>query len=270
MKLSIFAFSILTAAFAFAQKSENLIPRASTSVFSINNVSLLQKVSLDDLVKYEFMEEVQAELFDGSTTGKTLKDSGIDFDQKMNVFYGVTENYEVAGLSFGVVNKDDLFDVFDDFTSSYSDYDNVEFYESYFSRIAIENNSGVLFRVTPNHSAVDQLTDSIWYARGNEYPWYNDSYDTVEEIKEVDAAVEEIEFYDELETIENTSTPLETEILPVADEDLTVKTYYELRDSVETALSIQYLSLVCDEIFIDGFNLVNSSPVLESQFSHTS
>jgi hypothetical protein len=273
MKFSIFAISVFTTFFALSQKSENLIPRAATSVFSINNVSLLQKISLDDLVQYEFMEEVQAELFDGSTTGKTLKDSGIDFNQKLNVFYGITENYEVAGLTFGVVNKDNLFDVFDDFSSAYSDYDNVEFYESYFSRIAIEENSGVLFRVTPNNSAVDQITDSIWYARGNDYPWYIETYEEVYEIKDpdlIEEGVEEIEFFDEMETIENTSTPSETEILPVAEEDLNVKTYYELRDSVETALSVQYLSMVCDEIFIDGYNLVNSSPEFAEQLTHTS
>lgn len=269
MKFLLFAFSIFTTISAFSQKSENLIPRAATSVFSINNVSLLQKISLDDLVKYEFMEEVQAELFDGSTTGKTLKDSGIDFNQKLNVFYGQTENYEVAGLTFGIVDKDALFDVFDDFSSTYSDYDNVEFFESYFSRIAIEENSGVLFRVTPNHSTVDQLTDSIWYARGNDYPWYQDTYDETYTIEEAEA-VEEIEFHDELETEENTSTPIETEVLPIAEENPNVKTYYELRDSVETTLSIQYLSTVCDEIFIDGFNLVNSSSEFESQLTHTS
>jgi hypothetical protein len=72
----------------FAQHSEDLIPKDAVTVFSINNISLLQKISMDDLVRYEFMEEVQQELFDGSTSGKTLKDSGIDFNQKLNVFYG--------------------------------------------------------------------------------------------------------------------------------------------------------------------------------------
>ena len=72
----------------FSQKSEELLPKEAVTVFSINNFSLLQKVSLDDLVRYEFMEEIQQELFDGSTSGRTLKDSGIDFDQKLNIFYG--------------------------------------------------------------------------------------------------------------------------------------------------------------------------------------
>ena len=57
-----------------AQSSEDFIPRDAVTVFSINNISLLQKISLDDLVQYEFMEEVQTELFDVSTSGKTLKD----------------------------------------------------------------------------------------------------------------------------------------------------------------------------------------------------
>ncbi|MGB0914927.1 MAG: DUF4836 family protein [Crocinitomicaceae bacterium] len=270
MKFSILALTFFAGLSVFAQKSENLIPKDATSVFSINNVSLLEKISLDDLVKYEFMEEVQAELFDGSTTGKTLKDSGIDFNQKMNVFYGQNEEFEVAGLSFGVTNKEDLFDVFDDFSSAYSDYENVEFFESYFSRIAIENNSGVLFRVTPNTSTVDQITDSIWYARGNEYPWYSNSYDMVEEAATPAEDSEAVEFTDDMETVENTITPSENAELPVADEDPNTKTYYELRDSVETALSVQYLSTVCDELFIDNKNLVNSSKEFAEQLTHTS
>ena len=30
----------------------------------------------------------------------------------MNIFFGQNEDFEVAGLSFGITNKDDLFDVF--------------------------------------------------------------------------------------------------------------------------------------------------------------
>ncbi|MCH2229061.1 MAG: DUF4836 family protein [Crocinitomicaceae bacterium] len=273
MRFSILALTLFVSISAFAQKSENLIPKDATSVFSINNISLLQKISLDDLVKYEFMEEVQAELFDGSTTGKTLKDSGIDFNQKMNIFFGQNEDFEVAGLSFGITNKDDLFDVFDDFSSAYSNYQNVAFFESYFSRIAIENNSGVLFRVTPNTSTVDELTDSIWYARGNDYPWYDNSFEDIMESTEQHTSTTdepEVEFFDDMETEENTITPTENSELPIADENPNTKTYYELRDSVETALSIQFLSEVCDELFIDNKNLVNSSKAFADQLTHTS
>ena len=53
-------------------QSELLIPRDAVTVFSINNVNLLQKISMDELVQYDFMEEVHQELFDGSTSEKTL------------------------------------------------------------------------------------------------------------------------------------------------------------------------------------------------------
>jgi Na+-transporting NADH:ubiquinone oxidoreductase subunit NqrC len=56
-------------------QSEQLLPKDAVTVFSINNISLLQKISMDDLVNYEFMSEVHQELFDGSTSGKTLKDA---------------------------------------------------------------------------------------------------------------------------------------------------------------------------------------------------
>ena len=55
-----------------AQKSENLIPKDAVTVFSINNINLFQKISLDELISYDFMYEVHQELFDGSTTGSTL------------------------------------------------------------------------------------------------------------------------------------------------------------------------------------------------------
>ena len=50
--LTIFCLSVLN---GFGQ-SETLIPQEAVSVVSINNISLLQKISLDDLVNYEFME----------------------------------------------------------------------------------------------------------------------------------------------------------------------------------------------------------------------
>ena len=98
----IFTFLLFTTVL-FGQNSENLVPKDAASVFSINNINLFQKISLDELVKYEFMEEVQQELFDGSTSGKTLKESGFDFDQKFNVFYGNGDDYEVSGFTFGQV-----------------------------------------------------------------------------------------------------------------------------------------------------------------------
>ena len=59
MKFQSLALSLFVGTLVYGQKSEDFIPHEAVTVFSINNINLLQKVSLDELVKYEFMEEVQ-------------------------------------------------------------------------------------------------------------------------------------------------------------------------------------------------------------------
>ena len=73
-------FSVLST-LVFSQKSEALIPSQSSSVFSINNLQLLEKISVDELITYDFMEDIHQELFDGSTEAKSLNDAGIDFEE---------------------------------------------------------------------------------------------------------------------------------------------------------------------------------------------
>ena len=255
------------------QKPEELIPQEAISVFSLNNINLLQKISLDELVQYEFMEEVQQEIFDGSTAQKTIKDAGIDFNQKLNVFVGRTANYDITGLTFGIKNRKDFFTVFDDFESTKSNYQGVDFYTSYFNRIAISGNIGILYRVTPNIEIVDKITDSIWYARGNEYPFYNywDDYDyryDDEEYIEYEGEEyyeeEEIEYLeeeeynltDEMEIEENTSAPKLFDEMPEATDDPNTKNYYELRDSIDMVLQELYLVEFSNELFINKNNLI--------------
>ncbi len=266
----IFTFLLFTTVL-FGQNSENLVPKDAASVFSINNISLFQKISLDELVKYEFMEEVQQELFDGSTSGKTLKESGFDFDQKFNVFYGNGDDYEVAGFTFGIADKAMLFEVFDDFQPMESEYPGVEFYISYFNRIAIKGNAGVLYRVTPNDRFVNDITDSVWYANGNEYPWYDDFYDEINWDEFEEEQTEDVEFFDEMEIEENTSNPIETEDqeLPAASADPTEKTYYEFRDSIELMLQLQFLKKVNDELFIEGKSLISEDKRFAARLSNT-
>lgn len=269
---------LLLTFFSFAQPSETLVPRYATSVFSVNNISLLQRISLDDLVKYEFMEELQQELFDGSTSGKTLKDSGIDFDQKLNIFYGKDGDFELSGVTFGVQDRRKLFDAFDDFQPVESEYEGVDFYASYFNTIAIKGNSAILFRVTPNMELVNSITDSIWYARGNGYPWDWDTEQTMEELlrdlENSEDGDEEV-IWDEMEI-----APEDDEIMeiapehegidyPVADSDPASKTYYELIDSVQVALQQEFLVVVCEELFVRNENLINNSPEFKQQLSHT-
>lgn len=265
MKLFTVIFCFFLSGIVSAQNSENLIPKDAVTVFSINNFTLLQKISLDDLVKYEFMEEIQQEMFDGSTSGKTLKDSGIDFDQKLNVFYGRGDEYEVSGFTFGIKNKTDLFLVFDDFEKIESPYPGVEFYSSYFNNLIIKGNSALLIRVEPTMEKVDEMTDSIWYALGNESPWY--VYDYLEEEEEGAEEILEEEIFEEMEEEEKPSDNYE---FPPAEEDPNQKNYYELRDSVQMVMQIKYLNELCDELLIDKVNLLTFDKRFADQLTHTS
>jgi hypothetical protein len=264
MKLFITATILSLSASIFAQRSEELVPKDAVSVFSVNNVMLLQKISMDELVKYEFMEEVQQELFDGSTSGKTLKDAGFDFDQRLNFFQGTGGRFKVTGFTFGIENQDQLFEVFDDFQQIDSDYDGVTFYESYFNRIAIKGTSAILFRVQGHSRHVEKVTDSIWYARGNGYPWYNDIYEEWYEENET----EKMDVFEGTETEENTNSPADMNDLPLADEDPTEKTYYELRDSVELEYHEECVKRLCDELFMRNETLINEDSRFGEQLTH--
>jgi len=258
--ISVFAFTN-----SFGQSSEDLIPKDAVTVFSINNISLLKKVSLDELVQYEFMAEVQSELFDGSTQGKTLKDSGIDFDQKLNIFYGLNPDFEVAGFTFGIKNKKQLFTVFDDFDRVETTIPNVEFYSSYSNYLIIKGNSGLILRVDPSYEKVSVMADSIWYARG--YGYFNDNYNN-DEFDETDPQLEE-DFGavspEEGEALE------EVEIEGAMDEnDLLSKNYWEMRDSINVTLQSKYLNNICNEIFVQNIDLKKTDAKFAAQLAHAS
>ena len=255
-KALIYFGTLMTSTMLFGQKSELFIPKDAVTVFSINNISLLQKISMDDLVNYEFMEEVHQELFDGSTSGKTLKDAGIDFDQRLNLFYGKTNQNEISGFTFGVKNKAQLFDVFDDFQKLDGTFPGVELYGTFFNNLIIKENTAILVRIEPTMEYIDQMTDSIWYARGNEMPYelFDDYQDEEEEI------LNEEEFVPD-EPIEQISSP-------EATEDPNVKNYYELRDSVQTILQDRELERLMKELFLDNVNLYTTDLRFEKQMSH--
>lgn len=275
MKLiALLSFFIALSNVVTAQKSEDFIPKDAVTVFSINNFSVLQKVSLDELVKYEFMEEIQQELFDGSTSGKTIKESGIDFNQKLNIFYGKTFEYEVSGFTFGISDKDQLFTVFDDFQKEESNQEGVERYTSYFNQLIIKGSNALLIRVEPIEDKILAMTDSIWYARGNDYPFYE--YDLYDEFDDniQERAIEEVEesedFYDEL-IIEGDDTPIAAPEggFPEAEE-INSKNYYELRDSVSYVLQEQHLMTVLEGLFKRNENLVKFDPRFKEQLTHSS
>ena len=275
----LFNFSI-----CFSQ-SEQLIPQNAITVFSINNLNLLQKISMDDLVKYDFMEEVHQELFDGSTSGKTLKDAGIDFNQRLNVFYGKTDDYEVSGFTFGVNNSSLLFEVFDDFTELKSNYKDVKEYGSFFNNLILKNNSALLIRIEPTAESIDRKTDSIWYSRGNEYPYggmyeedilFDEGFDEGDfdfEQNEAEAEAEEEEEEEEEELNEEPlfyfdSTEISNEDFPEASEDLNEKNYYELRDSVQLELQQYLLTQLLNDLFINNLTLLSIDPRFSEQLTH--
>lgn len=263
MKLFIFFICLFIGGSIFAQRSEDLIPKEAVTVFSINNITLLQKISMDDLVKYEFMEEVQQELFDGSTSGKTLKDAGIDFDQKLNIFYGKGDEYEVSGFTFGIKNKEELFIVFDDFERIASPYPGVEFYSSYFNNLIIKGDIALLIRVEPTMEKVDEVTDSMWYARGNENPWY--MYEYEDDLDSLNIFDEEI--YDEMD---DSTKPANNYEYPDAGEDPNQKNYYELRDSVQVVMQMALLENLCNDLLVKNINLSSFDQRFADQLKHTS
>ena len=169
MKNILLLIVFLSSLFSFGQTSDDLIPKEAVTVLGINNTSLLKKISMDSLIQYEFMEEVQAEMFDGSADNKTLKDAGFDFDQKLHVFNGKTTNYEVSGFSFGISSLKDLLLVFDDFDKVKSPINGIEYYNSYFNHLIIKGKAGLVLRVDPSYEKIKHMTDSIWIKRGNGY-----------------------------------------------------------------------------------------------------
>ena len=254
MRLFFLTTLLLCCKFGLSQQSEKYIPREAVTVFTINNENLFQKISVDELITYDFMEEINQELFDGSTNGKTLKDAGIDFQQKLNIFYGKDNQYEVSGFSFGIKDTTDLFSVFDDF-EFISMLNGAKVYGSFFNKLIIKDKDALLIRVDPIMTYVDKITDSIWYAQGNENPfiqYFDDNGNILDE-----------EVYDESEETTN-------DFIPDASDDPNVKNYYELRDSIESVIQKNLQSMVLDEIYNQNISLSSTDKHFAEQITHDS
>lgn len=242
LSVLLFTFTIII---GFSQNTENFIPEQANSVISINNIQLLEEISLDELIKYDFMEEVQEELFDGSTSGKNLHDIGIDFDRRMNFFRGEEKDYLISGITFGVKNKEDLFKTFKEFERVESPNNSVQIYASLFNRIAIQENVAIFYRLELKPWVVGIQADSIWKAQGNDLysRWGNESViEDPFDIEEQETPSYEDEIYEE-------------EVV-VASE----KTYYELRDSVEAELMSKLSNEFNIGLFSQGKTLVKLDP----------
>jgi hypothetical protein len=272
MKIKFLLPFALICGMSWAQTSEDIIPKDAVTVFSLNNISILQKVSMDELVSYDFMTELQSELFDGSTQGKTLKDSGIDFHQKMNIFYGKNASFEISGFTFGIEDKNKLFTVFDDFERKQSLVEGTEYYNNYFNHLIIRGNVGLLIRVDTDQQRLTEIADSIWTSRGLELPWvyendeyYDEEMETYdEEISDEDPAMNE-----DGDDVEEVIVEEETPVAVEEDSDL-YKNYYELRDSLESEMSRQRLEIIIKEIFQQNIHLKGIDKRLADQLKHPS
>jgi len=251
-KKGILPLFLLMFSASYSQESENLIPTSASTVFSINNINLLHKISIDDLVAYDFMDELHQELFDGSTAGKTMKDAGIDFDQRLNIFYGKDRIYEVTGFSFGVSDKVALFEVFDDFEFSEHLSNGSERYNSLFNTLILKGTSAVLLRLQPTDEYLVRMTDSLNY-----YEWDTENLDdfnkylySQDEVFE-GAVVEEISFM----------SPSDSMFVPynlMEDEEFThtdKKSYWEIRDSIAYVLQFEGMNALIEDLIISESSL---------------
>lgn len=246
-----------------AQQSDELIPRDAVTVFTFNNISLFKKISMDELVQYEFMAEVQSELFDGSTHGKTLKDAGIDFDQKLNVFYGQNADFEIAGFTFGIKDKAQLFQVFDDFDRVESYIPGVEMYSSYFNKLLIKGSAGIVLRVDPSAEKVSEVADSIWAARG--YGYFMDGYEDEGLDQPEEEYTESNETYSEEEEVALEEEAIEGAVI---EDDVLNKTYWEMRDSITTSLQLIFVQRIEKDLFVNGAHLKGSDAKFAAQLQH--
>ena len=258
-KKGILPLFLLVFSASYSQESENLIPTSASTVFSINNINLLNKISIDDLVTYDFMDELHQELFDGSTADKTMKDAGIDFDQRLNIFYGKDRIYEVTGFSFGVSDKVALFEVFDDFEFSEHLSNGSERYNSLFNTLILKGTSAVLLRLQPTDEYLVQMTDSLNY-----YEWdtdnlddFNEYLDNQDEVFE-GAVVEEVYIMSPSDSIALVYDAIEREELIHSDK----KSYWEIRDSIAYVLQFEGMNALIEDLIISE----NSLATIDERF----
>ncbi|MDG1350769.1 MAG: hypothetical protein P8P80_06695 [Crocinitomicaceae bacterium] len=258
-KKGILPLFLLVFSASYSQESENLIPTGASTVFSINNINLLHKISIDDLVAYDFMDELHQELFDGSTAGKTMKDAGIDFDQRLNIFYGKDRIYEVTGFSFGVSDKVALFEVFDDFEFSEHLSNGSERYNSLFNTLILKGTSAVLLRLQPTDEYLVQMTDSLNY-----YEWdtenldgFNEYLDSQDEVFE-EAVFEEVYIMSPSDSIALLYDATEREELIHSDK----KSYWEIRDSIAYVLQFEGMNALIEDLIISE----NSLATIDERF----
>tara|TARA_Y100000385_G_scaffold181416_1_gene187375 strand:+ start:324 stop:2255 length:1932 start_codon:yes stop_codon:yes gene_type:complete len=272
--LLIFAFNI---SLLYSQNPEDLIPKDAITVFSINKFDKIQNISLEKLMSYEFMSELEQEQYDGSTNGKTLKNSGLDLSKKMSVFSGRNDRYLVTGVTFGLKNTDELFKVFDDFQKVKSPYKGYELYSSYFNKLFIKNNTALLIRLEVNEGMVNKIADSIDYEIRGVHRWDPVEATKIEEWDDESIELTEVDPTDPSVLVFETEDTVIYDVEPSKElmEEITSlsevnheKTYWEIRDSVQLALHEKFEKTVLDELIKNNISLITTDEDFKKQISH--
>lgn len=261
-------FSIFITLSIFGQGSENLIPKEAVVVFSINNTDLLNKISLDKMIQYEFMEEIQSELF--HSDGITLKQSGIDFDQRINFFNGKTVQYEVSGITMGIKNENQILKVFNNFESIHSHIDGVEVFRNDLNYLFIKGNQLLVVRIEPENEQIKSEADSIWKARGN-YQFFDPDYTSLDGI---DSYQEDGE-YDNSDGgayPEDSNAVNAPKVTDLPDDTLNEgndyeQVYWDLRDSVRYELQQSYIRQMSTDLFIHHQSLYQVESAFQQQLT---
>ena len=130
-------------------------------------------------------------------------------------------------------------------------------YGYFFNNLIVKDNKALLIRVEPSGEIIDAQTDSIWYSRGNLYPYGFEDDEFDEEIFDED-------FFNEEDSLSNN----ENDDLPIANEDPNEKNYFELRDSVQLELQQALLINLLDELLVNKVNLTSSDLRFQDQLTH--
>jgi|GEM_PF-5379848 len=100
MKKSILLLIALPFASFAQQTSKDLIPSSAFVAVGINSPVILKSASVEEIQRYEFMNEVMKDFFGEKYAGKNLEDIGVDFSQSMYFFYGLDSVVNYFGACF--------------------------------------------------------------------------------------------------------------------------------------------------------------------------
>ncbi|MDX1445513.1 hypothetical protein [Lishizhenia sp.] len=251
MKIKVLALALLSAIGGYAQvATSGYIPQNANLVYKINTGNLLQKVSLETLDSYTFMQDMAKEISNGRTT--QISALGLDLNQSFTQFVVMEENTPRIGFNFAINNLDDFFM-------------NVNLSEKVLFDLKAEgvalqrhmvyvyqNNTLTMMTAQTDELKIRTFSDSVFDANGWDKDYYYDyGYDYEIEIVE---EVQEAPAYDEENsevgpTVEEEVVEEETEVVGEIHPVLpTHPNFYDYQDSLRRAWQKEALNKTAEEI----------------------